>query len=663
MFQRLLICLLLLTVTELRAQVCTLPGQTPATAFLICGNGSYEHATLAPCRNNGFFVAGCTNSNTSYGDNNPVYYKFTCNTSGTFSFSIIPKNNVDNYDWFLFDITGRDPQDIFSDRSLSIIGNWSGSTGPTGASASGVSFTQCRSLPQDGLKPTFAVSPQLQAGRTYLLMVGNMDNTPAGFTLAVGGGSADISSPAAELTSISNSSCINNELVLRFSNNIRCNSIAADGSNFRITPAAAFSINTVSCTGNAETDSVILRFTNTLTSGSYSISLQTGTNGTTLTDICGNTIPNETRTFDVYPFSTITSAEPESCRPKKINIRLSKEVSCSSVSVNGSDFTITGPSSVTVIKATTICTTNYTNAIELELQQPLVTGGLYTISINNGSDGNTLINACNDVTPATTSFSFELKDTVNASYTYAIAAGCTEDSVSFSHPGGNGINNWYWDFGNNQISKEQSPVILFANSGYIPVRLVVNNGFCADTSTQELFLQEKMNIDFEFADTICAGEQLLIVDKSTNAKSWLWDLGNGNSSTLKNPPLQNYPQSNSSYPITLTISDSICALTVTKNLTVQSSCSIIMPNAFTPNSDGINDSFGPLQTGLANGMELLIYNRYGQLIFQSQPNNLKWFGTMNGKKQPPGLYSWRLKYTDQLSGKTFLQTGTVLLLR
>lgn len=663
MFQRLLICLLLLTVTELRAQVCTLPGQTPATAFLICGNGSYEHATLAPCRNNGFFVAGCTNSNTSYGDNNPVYYKFTCNTSGTFSFSITPKNNVDNYDWFLFDITGRDPQDIFSDRSLSIIGNWSGSTGPTGASASGVSFTQCRSLPQDGLKPTFAVSPQLQAGRTYLLMVGNMDNTPAGFTLAVGGGSADISSPTAELTSISNSSCINNELVLRFSNNIRCNSIAADGSNFRITPAAAFSINTVSCTGNAETDSVILRFTNTLTSGSYSISLQTGTNGTTLTDICGNTIPNETRTFDVYPFSAITSAEPESCRPKKINIRLSKEVSCSSVSVNGSDFTITGPSSVTVIKATTICTTNYTNAIELELQQPLVTGGLYTISINNGSDGNTLINACNDVTPATTSFSFELKDTVNAFYTYTITTGCSEDTVYFFHPSGNNVNNWYWDFGSNTISKEQSPIILFANSGYVPVRLVVNNGFCADTSTQELFLREKMNIDFELADTICAGEQLLIVDKSTNAKSWLWDLGNGNSSTLKNPPLQNYSQSNSPYPITLTISDSICALTLTKNLTVQSSCSIIMPNAFTPNSDGINDSFGPLQTGLANGMELLIYNRYGQLIFQSQPNNLKWFGTMNGKKQPPGLYSWRLKYTDQLSGKTFLQTGTVLLLR
>lgn len=658
-----LISLLVLVALQSYAQVCILPGQTPATALLICGNGNYEHTTLAPCRNNSFFVAGCTNENTNYGDNNPVYYKFTCKTAGTFSFSIIPKNNIDNYDWFLFDITGRDPQDIFSDRSLSIIGNWSGSTGLTGASATGINFTQCRSLPQDGLKPTFAVSPQLQAGRTYLLMVGNMDDTPAGFTLAVGSGSADISSPAAELTGISNSSCINNELVLRFSNKIRCNSIAADGSNFRITPTTAFSVIPITCANNTETDSIVLRFSDTFPSGSYSISLQAANDGTMLTDICGNILPTETRTFNVYPFSAITASTPESCRPKKINIRLSKEVVCSSVAMDGSDFSITGPSSVAVVKANTNCTTNYTNTIELELQQPLVSGGRYTITINNGSDGNTLINACNDVTPAATSFSFELKDTVNASYTYAIAAGCSKDTVYFSHSGGNGINNWYWDFGNNRISKEQSPVTLFANSGYIPVRLVVNNGFCADTSTKELFLRKKMNIDFEFSDTICAGEQLLIVDKSTNADAWLWDLGNGNSSTLKNPPLQDYPQSNSPYQITLNISDSTCALSLTKNLTVQSSCSIIMPNAFTPNGDGINDSFGPLQTGLANDMVLFIYNRYGQLIFQSQPNLVKWFGTTNGKKQPQGLYSWRLTYTDQLTGKTFLQKGTVLLLR
>jgi gliding motility-associated-like protein len=283
---------------------------------------------------------------------------------------------------------------------------------------------------------------------------------------------------------------------------------------------------------------------------------------------------------------------------------------------------------------------------------------MYAITIKNGSDGNTLINACNDSTAAATSFSFELKDTVNADFTYSIAAGCSEDTVYFSHPGGNGINNWYWDFGNNQISKEQLPVTLFSNGGYIPVSLVVNNGFCADTSTQELFLRDKMKIDFEFADTICAGEQLLLVDKSINANAWLWDLGNGNSSTLKNPPLQEYQQSNIPYPITLTISDSTCSLSLTKNLTVQSSCNILLPNA-----DGINDSFGPLQTGLANEMELLIYNRYGQLIFKSQPNNVKWFGTMNEKKQPPGLYSWRLTYTDKLSGKTLFKKGTVLLLR
>lgn len=659
----LLICLLYLGVVTSTAQPCNLPGQTPSTAFQICGNGNYEQATLAPCRNNGFFVAGCTNSNTSYGDNNPVYYKFTCNTSGTFSFSIIPKNNIDNYDWFLFDITGRAPQDIFSDRSLAMIGNWSGSTGPTGASLTGISYTQCRSLPQDGLKPTFVLSPQLQAGHTYLLMVGNMDNTPAGFTLAVGGGSADISSAPAQLISINNRSCVNNELVLRFSNKIRCNSIAADGSDFRITPAAAFSVVTTNCSTSAETDSIILRFSNSLPSGNYILSLQTGTGGNTLTDFCGNNLSNETRTFDVYPFSAITSVIPEGCKPKKLNLLFSKEITCSSAAIDGSDFTITGPSTVTVRKANTNCLSGYSTSIELELQQPLLTAGMYTVTINNGTDGNTLLNACNDLTPIAASFSFEIKDTVDATFSYTIATGCSEDTIYFTHTGNHAINNWYWDFGNSGISREQSPQWLSADAGYIPIRLVVNNGFCADTSTQEIFLRNKMKIDFEMADSVCAGEQVLIVDKSSNTTNWLWNLGNGNSSTLKNPPLQEYQQSNSPYPITLTIADSTCTLSLTKNLTVQSFCNIIMPNAFTPNGDGLNDSFGPLQTGMADDMVLYIYNRYGQLIFQSQPTVVKWFGTMNGKKQPPGLYSWRLVYTDKLSGKTLHQKGTVQLLR
>ncbi len=658
-----LICLLYMGVLTSTAQPCNLPGQTPATALPICGNGNYEQVTLTPCRNNGFFVAGCTNSNTSYGDNNPVYYRFTSNTTGTFSFSILPKNNIDNYDWFLFDITGRDPQDIFADRSLAMIGNWSGSTGPTGASPTGVTLTQCRSLPQDGLKPTFALSPQIQAGHTYLLMVGNMDNSAAGFTLAVDGGSADISSAPAQLLSINNSSCINNELVLRFSNKIRCNSIAADGSDFRITPAAAFSVVTNSCSNTSETDSIILRFSNSLPSGTYTINLQTGSDGNTLTDICRNNLPNETRTFDMYPFSAITSVIPEGCRPTKLNIRFSKAISCNSAATDGSDFTITGPSTVTILNAATNCAGNYSNSIELTLQQPLLTAGMYTITINNGSDGNTLLNACNDLTPVATSFNFELQDTVDATFCYTIATGCSEDSVSFTHAGNHSINNWYWTFGNNGISREQSPQWLFAEAGFIPIRLVVNNGFCADTSMQEIFLRNKMKIDFEMADTICAGEQALIVDKSSNATNWLWNLGNGNSSTLKNPPLQEYRQLNSSHPVTLTISDSTCSLSLTKYLYVQASCNIVMPNAFTPNGDGLNDSFGPLQTGLANDMVLYIYNRYGELIFQSQPTVVKWFGTTNGKKQPPGLYSWRLIYTDKLSGKTLHQKGIVQLLR
>lgn len=667
MCQRLLFCLLFLTVTELRAQVCTLPGQTPGTAFTICYNGNFFQSRLTPCRNNSFYVPGCTNQNTNYGDNNPIYYKFTCRIAGSFAFTISPVNSIDNYDWMLFDITGHDPNEIFTDRTLVISGNWSGSSGSTGASSAGVNFIQCRTLPQDGYKPTFSSMPFLKTGHEYLLMIGNMDNQGSGYSLSVGGGTADITSDGNQEIKASVTACNRSEIVLRFGKKIKCNSIAPDGSDFIITPGVG-NITGVAgnnCGSRNETDSIIISFASPLPVGTYQVGFRKGTDGNSLVDECSN-IVDETMSIplSIFPFTAIDSIRADGCKPGKLILQLSKEISCSTVAANGSDFQITGPSNVTIISAVVNCSSSVSKTIELNLLQPITMGGNYTVAILKGSDGNSLVDACNDATPAGTFFNLKLKDAVDANFAYTIRNGCRADTVTFTHPGGNEVNNWYWNFNNNSnFSKEQSPEIIFSEGGNQTATLIVSNGFCNDTTQVSFSLRKKLVVDFIAPDTVCAGQQVLFVDNSRNANSWYWNLGNGNSSTLKNPPFQDYLQSNNPYPITLTISDSICTLSLTKNLTVQSLCSIIMPNAFTPNGDGINDYFGPLQTGLANDMKLLIYNRYGQLIFQSQPNMVKWFGTMNEKKQPPGLYSWRLMYTDKLSGKTILQKGTVLLMR
>lgn len=88
---------------------------------------------------------------------------------------------------------------------------------------------------------------------------------------------------------------------------------------------------------------------------------------------------------------------------------------------------------------------------------------------------------------------------------------------------------------------------------------------------------------------------------------------------------------------------------------------LLIPNAFTPNGDGLNDVFLP--EGLfIEGYELLIFNRWGQQLFTSSDILEGWDGTFSGNPSPPGVYTYRIDATDQ-SGFNFIEQGTFTLLR
>jgi gliding motility-associated-like protein len=93
------------------------------------------------------------------------------------------------------------------------------------------------------------------------------------------------------------------------------------------------------------------------------------------------------------------------------------------------------------------------------------------------------------------------------------------------------------------------------------------------------------------------------------------------------------------------------------------SCYIAVPSGFTPNGDGINDYLYPLNAYKAINLEFRVYNRYGQLVFETKNWMNKWDGTINGKQQPTGTYVWMLNYTDSDSGKKYFLKGTSVLIR
>jgi gliding motility-associated-like protein len=94
-----------------------------------------------------------------------------------------------------------------------------------------------------------------------------------------------------------------------------------------------------------------------------------------------------------------------------------------------------------------------------------------------------------------------------------------------------------------------------------------------------------------------------------------------------------------------------------------SKCKLGIPNAFTPNGDGHNDQFRPKYGSEITNYQMLIFNRFGQKIFESTDRLKGWDGKLNGRPQPTGTYAWLIQYTDHDTGKRVQYNGTVVLIR
>jgi gliding motility-associated-like protein len=86
---------------------------------------------------------------------------------------------------------------------------------------------------------------------------------------------------------------------------------------------------------------------------------------------------------------------------------------------------------------------------------------------------------------------------------------------------------------------------------------------------------------------------------------------------------------------------------------------IVVPNAFTPNGDGLNDTFRPVATGdLIRQFSMVIYNRWGQMVFETSDYSAGW----DGKDAPAGVYSWVISYSNH-TGKVFKMRGSVTVVK
>ena len=336
--KKLLIALVVLfpaMVFQARSQTCTALGQTPATAFPVCGSDTFVQKSVPVC-SNGQVPTPCPQNGIVYEDVNPYWYTFTCFSAGTLGLTIQPNDLADDYDWQLFDISGHIYVDVYHDPSLVVACNWSGLLGVTGTSASAVSLTECGSY-NNFNPPIFSKMPTLVKGDTYLLLISHfLGNEQSGYKLSFGGGTASITDTLPPALRSVTPGCDGMHITVVLNKKMKCSSLAADGSDFGLSPSVA-SIRSASgngCSSGFDMDSVTLELDRTLAPGNYTLAAQNGTDGNTLLDNCNAQIPvGDSLLFSFEPSqpTPLDSMTPPHCAPKTLQLVFIRNVLCSSI--------------------------------------------------------------------------------------------------------------------------------------------------------------------------------------------------------------------------------------------------------------------------------------------------------------------------------------------
>ncbi len=167
-------------------------------------------------------------------------------------------------------------------------------------------------------------------------------------------------------------------------------------------------------------------------------------------------------------------------------------------------------------------------------------------------------------------------------------------------------------------------------------------------------------------DTICNDACIFLKDSSQqNATSWQWQFEGSNNETFtgKSPPEICYENSGI-YPIKLIASNRFGSDTATKNIVV-TGCNdcVLTPTAFTPNNDGINDGFKAYSNCVLDEYKIQIYNRWSNLVFESDDINNSWNGKYKEIECEPDVYSYLITYKNSLKNKVEYKKGNITLLK
>jgi gliding motility-associated-like protein len=285
----------------------------------------------------------------------------------------------------------------------------------------------------------------------------------------------------------------------------------------------------------------------------------------------------------------------------------------------------------------------------------------YTVTVNDGCSAPQQANVTINVFPSPT-----------ANLSANVTSGCAPLCVNFMNGSSVGQGGTYeWTLGNGQgTSDAQNPYHCYQSPGHYSVSLTATS---ADGCTGNISIPNMIEVySLPEAAFTSTPDPLTVLDpevtffdlSSTDVVSWNWNFGDGGSSQ-EATPFHTYPAiEDQSYIVTLIVHNANgCEDTITGTIEVRPDFTFFVPNCFSPNGDGVNDTFNGKGIGIST-YHMSIYDRWGLLIWETDQPGVDWDGHANGGKlmAQEDTYVWRVLLTDVFN-KEHRYIGKVTLIK
>ncbi len=248
-------------------------------------------------------------------------------------------------------------------------------------------------------------------------------------------------------------------------------------------------------------------------------------------------------------------------------------------------------------------------------------------------------------------------------------SGCVPFEFILKDPILNPLVKQFVDEGYNQITSFVSNYSYkFNKAGVYTLKYFTINQGCVDTITYTISVFDLPVANFTLDKYLIEqpNNTILTFNKSTNANSYVWNFGDGSGLSKEVNPIHSYQNISGSLDVLLIAKNSHnCSDTMLQRVRILEELIFYVPNTFTPDGNEFNNVFNPV---FYSGYDpyhysMLIFDRWGELIFETHNVKIGWDGTYHDKICPDGTYVWKIKFNDANYGDGHECVGHVNLIK